>query len=186
MGVRNVGIVFSPTLNIPTPVFSLFLGDFADIFETPVDPQQLRDFPASDMNTAASNGLTPEDIRSPRKQMFSDIPTPSYNQSAFPSSKHAAPASSRDEQLSLDMGFTPLQPSYNDLANISCNQPGTFGSNLATGLDQNSLRPRDLGPGGDVKSKRRESSMLMLGPGQSKTSTPMMRSADSRESLQSH
>lgn len=32
MNVRNVGIVFSPTLNIPAPVFALFLQNFEAIF----------------------------------------------------------------------------------------------------------------------------------------------------------
>ncbi|KAF3904073.1 hypothetical protein ABW21_db0203862 [Orbilia brochopaga] len=35
MTVKNVGIVFSPTLNIPAGVFSLFIMDFASIFIRP-------------------------------------------------------------------------------------------------------------------------------------------------------
>ncbi|PHH64159.1 hypothetical protein CDD81_4906 [Ophiocordyceps australis] len=38
MNVRNVGIVFSPTLNIPAPVFAMFLQHFEGIFG--VDPEQ--------------------------------------------------------------------------------------------------------------------------------------------------
>lgn len=38
MNVRNVGIVFSPTLNIPAPVFALFLQHYQDIFG--VDPER--------------------------------------------------------------------------------------------------------------------------------------------------
>lgn len=43
MTVRNVGIVFAPTLNIPAPVFSLFLTDFDSIFgEAPDSTSQDR------------------------------------------------------------------------------------------------------------------------------------------------
>ncbi|PHH68515.1 hypothetical protein CDD82_503 [Ophiocordyceps australis] len=38
MNVRNVGIVFSPTLNIPAPVFAMFLQHFEGIFG--VDPER--------------------------------------------------------------------------------------------------------------------------------------------------
>ncbi|KAL6403137.1 putative Rho-type GTPase-activating protein 2 [Ilyonectria robusta] len=37
MTVRNVGIVFSPTLNIPAPVFAMFLQNYEDIFG--IDPE---------------------------------------------------------------------------------------------------------------------------------------------------
>jgi RalA-binding protein 1 len=35
MTIRNVGIVFSPTLNIPAVVFGLFLSEFGSIFSSP-------------------------------------------------------------------------------------------------------------------------------------------------------
>lgn len=38
MNVRNVGIVFSPTLNIPAPVFAMFLQNYEGIFG--IDPEQ--------------------------------------------------------------------------------------------------------------------------------------------------
>ncbi|EQK97551.1 RhoGAP domain protein [Ophiocordyceps sinensis CO18] len=38
MTVRNVGIVFSPTLNIPAPVFALFLQHYQEIFD--IDPER--------------------------------------------------------------------------------------------------------------------------------------------------
>ncbi|KAK3393229.1 hypothetical protein B0H63DRAFT_13997 [Podospora didyma] len=38
MTVRNVGIVFSPTLNIPAPVFALFLQNFQAVFN--IDPAE--------------------------------------------------------------------------------------------------------------------------------------------------
>ncbi|OAX84277.1 hypothetical protein ACJ72_01366 [Emergomyces africanus] len=86
MTVRNVGIVFAPTLNIPAPVFSMFLTDFESIFGEPVSEFSIHaaappvELPAENNN---KKSLDPEDIRSPRHQMFSDLPTPSYNQSSF-------------------------------------------------------------------------------------------------------
>lgn len=37
MTMRNVGIVFSPTLGIPAGVFSLMLGEFNRVFNVDVD-----------------------------------------------------------------------------------------------------------------------------------------------------
>ncbi|KKZ64713.1 RalA-binding protein 1 [[Emmonsia] crescens] len=93
MTVRNVGIVFAPTLNIPAPVFSMFLTDFESIFGEPVSDFSIHaaapvELPVDNNN---SKSLNPEDIRSPRHQMFSDLPTPSYNQPSFPQSSSAAP-----------------------------------------------------------------------------------------------
>lgn len=47
MTVRNVGIVFSPTLNIPAPVFAMFLQNYEGIFG--IDPEEYElPSPASD------------------------------------------------------------------------------------------------------------------------------------------
>ena len=48
MTVRNVGIVFSPTLGIPAGVFSLMLGEFNKVFnvdgvDSPVEMEQATD-----------------------------------------------------------------------------------------------------------------------------------------------
>ncbi|APA06866.1 hypothetical protein SS1G_04496 [Sclerotinia sclerotiorum 1980 UF-70] len=80
MTVRNVGIVFSPTLNIPAPVFALFLQKYDAIFEQ--EPNDHEHRPVEVTVTAPS--LSPEDIRSPRRQKFQqDLPTPSFNQQSF-------------------------------------------------------------------------------------------------------
>jgi RalA-binding protein 1 len=50
----SVGIVFSPTLNIPAPVFSLFITEFAVVFDEPDDtpitvtPPAAQDSPSYD------------------------------------------------------------------------------------------------------------------------------------------
>ncbi|KAK2628321.1 hypothetical protein QTJ16_002967 [Diplocarpon rosae] len=113
MTVRNVGIVFSPTLNIPAPVFALFLQQYDDIFgEEPDDYDRAVEVPA------AAPPLFPKEIRSPRRQKFQDLPTPYYSlqplpksqpQAAFSPAQHYRQQSQRSND---DTGFTPLQPTY--------------------------------------------------------------------------
>ncbi|KAL6235138.1 hypothetical protein BDW75DRAFT_210322 [Aspergillus navahoensis] len=146
MTVRNVGIVFAPTLNIPAPVFSLFLTDYDEIFDDALE---------SNVNTvdlAVDNPLTPEDIRSPRRQMFSDIPTPAHNQMTFP-----GPGDSPDEYSSRhDTGFIPMQPSYETFAANrmeTYNQPPVAVSRMLAPESDNSR---------NAKAKRRESNILFM------------------------
>lgn len=70
MTVRNVGIVFAPTLNIPAPVFSMFLTDYDQIF---------RDAPAiSEKTVEITVNHSTDEMRSPRHHAFSD-PAPGYD-----------------------------------------------------------------------------------------------------------
>ena len=125
--------MFAPTLNIPAPVLSMFLSDFHHIFETAV----VDDEAAVSREVAIPSHVsdaTPHDIRSPRRQLFQDLPTPAYNQQSFPKGVTASmgpttsgghqPSSSTSSSLlspastsvpmsaSLPPGFTPLQPAY--------------------------------------------------------------------------
>ena len=178
MSMRNVGIVFSPTLNIPTPVLSMFLHEFEAIFSEPPEDTTVPTF-----EVTASEPLTPEDIRSPRRQMFSDIPTPSYTQEAFSKNARQFPMNNQpnlayeqnslDSQTTHDAGFIPLQPAYETL---SLHQ----GSMTVPGPEYAVARPRNLPPGGPAKARRRESSMLMMGPGPRQSILPSM-SNDSGE-----
>ena len=154
MSVRNVGIVFSPTLNIPAPVFAMFLTEFEAIFgEEPKEPVQIP------TEVTVNEPLTPEDIRSPRRQMFSEIPTPSYQQSNFPQNPSHAPTSG-PHQPDNDTGLVPMQPSY-ETQIVPGPEPGVVS--------------RGLAPDSAVKARRRESSMLLMGGGQRKSSIPLLR-----------
>ena len=174
MNVRNVGIVFSPTLNIPAPVFAAFLTDFDSIFGAAPDKDA-----GVTIEVRAPEPLTPEDIRSPRRQIFSDIPTPSYNQDTFPTnnlginydqvnwgSRKASEAASLHLQPSYETntGFTPMQQSYE-----SSNAPkSSRAASVASAVSGSSLFQRTLGSTGimrDAKARRRESSMLDIGHG---------------------
>jgi RalA-binding protein 1 len=161
MSIRNVGIVFSPTLNIPAPVFAVFLTDFATVFGK--QAVQHQHTPSAD-----SDELSPEDIRSPRRQMFSDLPTPAYNQSFSrdPNDRgmHAAPGN-----LVADTGFTPVQQSYNAInhgpqTNGRQQQLPHLVQQSSQNAEYGSLN-RMLAPDNAIsaKAKRRESSMIFLG-----------------------
>lgn len=114
MSVRNMGIVFSPTVNIPTPVFNFFLSEFEAIFDR--EPQQqVPEQPIHSTELQVPSGLSPDDIRSPRHQMFSDIPTPAYNKTNFPDDQAGSnpmPVHGHQTSGSGEFGFTPLHPSY--------------------------------------------------------------------------
>lgn len=169
MSVKNVGIVFSPTLNIPAPVFAMLLTDFEAIFERPSDEDSIR---STEFEREGS--LTPEDIRSPRRQMFTDLPTPAYNQSSFSQNATMTPSSQSngnpDQYVDTgEFGFSPMQPSYESRSYVSIpqekpvqpryqpSQPGQ-GSTRYGGAN-NMLTPDNAA---SVKAKRRESSMLFL------------------------
>jgi hypothetical protein len=72
----TVGIVFAPTLNIPAPLISMFLTDYNTVFGDPVDESQS---PLSDQEEQQHQQA--DCIRSPRHQMYSDLPTPMFNPS---------------------------------------------------------------------------------------------------------
>jgi RalA-binding protein 1 len=128
MTVRNVGIVFSPTLNIPAPVFALFLQQYDGIFSAP-QPQAVE-------VTVTAPPLSPEDIRSPRRQKFQDLPTPSYDQQSFPRQEvdqrpPGFPQPKHYQRLApavQDTGFAPMQQ-YD--ATMAGPEYGARGSTLA-------------------------------------------------------
>ena len=193
MSVRNVGIVFSPTLNIPAPVFATFLTEFDAIFG-----EELEDTSATPPEVSISEPLTPEDIRSPRRQMFSDIPTPSYTQDSFPTQlqhfqplmhqpqqqqqyqpKHPQPAGYEQFPLMAehDTGLIPLQPSYETNTSFSPTHPPAE-QVVVPGPEYN-VTARKPAADSAAKARRRESSMMLmsghLGAGQRKSSMPALR-----------
>lgn len=159
MTVRNVGIVFSPTLNIPAPVFSMFLTDFDTIFGK--SPEQIRT-----VELSVDSSLSPEDIRSPRNQMFSQIPTPAYNQTAFPAGEESATQRS-GSQDSSELGFIPIHPTYDP------SQVGAEAFHRQEAHGQPPSKNRMLAPntenGLSTKARRRESSMLYMDMGRRKS-----------------
>jgi RalA-binding protein 1 len=154
----TVGIVFAPTLNVPAPLISSFVEDQSAIFGAPV-PESESPI-ARDAPTASA---IPTDLRSPRKQMFSDLPTPAYNQTTFQSfgALHNGPGHD-------DTGMIPMHPTYGSYQ-MAPQGDGGFGS-LNDALKSPTMY-NTVGNGvpssRDAKSKRRESGMLGFGLGQS-------------------
>lgn len=170
MSVKNVGIVFSPTLNIPAPVFAMFLTDFEAIFDRVSDEESIRS-----IELERDGALTPEDIRSPRRQMFTDLPTPAYNQNSFAHNTRVTGATQTNEKPldyldpASDFGFAPIQTSYETRSYVSIPHemptqprypppPAPMAGNKYGGM-HNMLSPENVA---SVKAKRRESSMLFL------------------------
>lgn len=177
MTVRNVGIVFAPTLNIPAPVFATFLTEFDSIFGSPADSAS-----AQTVELGVNPSLAPEDIRSPRHQMFSDIPTPAYNQTSFQGSesgKDTGPGH-RNVHPQVDTGFVPMQYTYEPHPYKT--EPTDY--NHANG-GQSSIT-RMLAPGMEngqsMKAKRRESSLLFMDPNNRRHST-ILSFADTKSTL---
>lgn len=165
-----VGIVFSPTLNIPAPVLSMFLKEFNTIFGG--DPEEtITGNLATVEITAPATTMTSTDIRSPRRQMFQDLPTPAYNQSSFPKSPRTI------NPPSQFTGFTPIQNSHEQsrfpqhLYPNSQNPPVTVGGQEYGSLN-GALAPKH---DRDTKAKRRESSMFI---GSNHTTNSAMRCHD--------
>lgn len=136
MTVRNVAIVFSPTLNIPAPVFALFLQNYEAIFG--IDPAEY-ELPTTDSSsihgsTHERTGSHPSDTRSsthsgspygqrPMKpviegQVSRNTPTPPLSMSMQQMAQmNAAQMHSRSTPT------PPLQrPAYDDIALYSAQQ----------------------------------------------------------------
>lgn len=182
MTVRNVGIVFAPTLNIPAPLISFFLTDYPDIFGSPIDEASS---PIHEIRTATPQ--LGDEIRSPRHQMFSDIPTPAYNETSFqqpfqqpyqqpPQQQYDRPPSSfpmgssapsypppqppqqqQPQYAGYDTGFIPLRPSYEAPA-----YEQQFQSAEGFGSLNGAVQP---GNAREQRQRRRESGMLLMSMG---------------------
>lgn len=157
MTVRNVGIVFAPTLNIPAPVFSMFLTDFGSIFGDSSGHSSV----AAELTV--DHSLSPDDIRSPRHQMFSDVPTPSYNQCSFRGASDAQGGLAEQTHAPHNMGFVSMQPGYDQ----SPYRQEPYNQQAGVSAPYSSLNGMLLPNSNDsrtAKTKRRESSMLFMEP----------------------
>lgn len=164
--VSIVGIVLQPTLNVPGPLISSFVEDQSEIFGPPFDEPES---PVSVTEMVPQSVST--DLRSPRKQMFSDLPTPAYNQTSF-QPMHG---------MHDDTGMIPMQPSYASYQ-MAPQGEGGFGSlndALRSPTVYNTTSNGGLLTPRDVKAKRRESAMMFINPSstgpQKKTSMSRLR-----------
>ncbi|KAI9823219.1 MAG: hypothetical protein M1826_000232 [Phylliscum demangeonii] len=173
MTVRNVGIVFSPTLNIPAPVLSMFLTDFPVIFG--LDPEEHHSSSSAAVVDEMASPLplplplplpphlapAPTDIRSPRRQMFQDLPTPAFHQVSFPktprlASASFAPALHHPPEPPTSR-FGPQGPASH--GHGAGPGPAVVASQNTSGHEYGSLNSA-MAPA-DVKAQRRESSIFL-------------------------
>jgi RalA-binding protein 1 len=98
-----------------------------------------------------------DDLRSPRKMMFQNLPTPGYNQPTFQSIGYPPNFDPNDT------GMIPMRPAYSDYQ-MAPQGEGGFGSL------NDALRNPAIPPTHDTRAKKRESSMVtamaMAGGGQ--------------------
>ncbi|KAG9857239.1 RhoGAP-domain-containing protein, partial [Aureobasidium melanogenum] len=167
MSVRNVGIVFAPTLNIPAPLISLFVMENTRVFGPPIDiTTPVTQYPAD----TPLSGVTPESVRSPRQKPSSDFSAPSYNQTGF---FQQSAALSRD---AYDSGIYSSQTANkeNGPPSHSDRYPGSNGS-----------RTTQQGNPMSKQAKRESNTLFMnLGPGpMSQRESPLsrLREADNDE-----
>lgn len=146
MTIRNIGIVFSPTLNIPAQVFSMFLHEYRQIFfsegETPQSPQP----------------LAQPTVPSQRVMEPPGTPTlnPLHSLQQRPQQRQPQPAP-----------YESYEPSYER------REPTSPTSSIGTNLSQatNTTTPSSLGvpsDGKSAKTRRRESSMMFMMGGMGK------------------
>lgn len=122
----------------------------------------VNDSPLSNHEMDATSGQHQQtqhaiDLRSPRQQMFSNLPTPAYNQTQFQSLGATASHANTN-----DTGMIPMQPTYN--YQMAPQGDGGYGSlndalRSPTVYDMTgtgSVTPRDA-----TKQRRRESGMMM-------------------------
>lgn len=154
--VAAVAIVFAPTLNIPAPLIQLFLTDYIDIFGEALDESQ------SPIREVTVTAPPSDSIRSPRHQMFSDLPTPAYNQTGFAQVMSGFQPLAPPPQSNGRSTYSPHPQQY---ANSNSLQPGSYSHQPNNSGDSfGSLDGMSQQAGGNKKN-RRESSMMGMNVG---------------------
>jgi RalA-binding protein 1 len=171
MTIRNVGIVFSPTLNIPAQVFSMFLHEYRYIFFRDADGNvpALAPAAASPLPQPPRSPMPPM-IQSPRTQNF-EFPERRMMEPPRTPMLPSHPAAIRPPGMAQQT--IAYEPNYDNQPQISS---PTFNSNrfgeIAPSSDSSSGTSLAV-PGADAKSnksRRRESSMMFMMGGLKKSS----------------
>lgn len=124
MNLKNIEIIFHPTLNIPGPLITLFVGSYREIFERKIaeDDSPIADMEAAAAVAAAAAAATgqpssPSDyaIRSPQRRTVSDLhASPAYSRPSF--TNQAAAAAVTGRAPTQDTRKTQRQQSVPDVA----------------------------------------------------------------------
>lgn len=149
----------------------MFLTEFDDIFGSEYEGGA-----TAAVQISVTEPLTAEDVRSPRHQMFSEIPTPLYNQDTFPNQERTYEQVLQESRAAYDTGFIPLRPTYEQpLQGPNPYSQSKDGPITVAGPEYGSINGA-LAPSSAqaTKARRRESSMLLMGMGQRKNSMPRL------------
>ncbi|KAI1498360.1 hypothetical protein F5X99DRAFT_420661 [Biscogniauxia marginata] len=187
MTVRNVGIVFSPTLNIPAPVFALLLQNYEGVFgidpeeyelpsplsEAPLESQPRRPSTAGPADSPHRQRIVEQTQRStptPPPAVAGNLrptPTPPPRQSYEPQFlaqqgvvPHASMRPAYDNGLFVPSGYDPAMNQMMASKQPTYDRPH-YGSSYEQDYNGNSNSAYDQSFSN--KAKRRESSMLMMG-----------------------
>lgn len=168
MTSRNLSTILVPTLQIPGQLFGALVDNFETLFAHEPDHSAA----ASIQVTAPSPATNIDEIRSPRRQVFGDVATPSYNQSTFANSGLGLTYedvlhSSRPDPIA---SFASMNEAASTLGGgnqgPSVTMPGpeygAFQRTLAAPSNSNSNNNANAR---ETRARRRESSMLMSGFG---------------------
>ncbi|KAL7629127.1 Rho GTPase activating protein [Parahypoxylon ruwenzoriense] len=181
MTVRNVGIVFSPTLNIPAPVFALLLQNYEGVFG--IDPEEYElPSPSSDTDSRAPSEPQPprpptagasdsphrQRLMEQMQQRLTPTPPPTITGGGLRPMATPPPRQSYEPVYLAQHGSqTSLRPAYENGFVVP---PGYDSSPRAPTYDRPHYGPsyeQDYGEAPPAaydqsyKAKRRESTMLM-------------------------
>ncbi|KAK6954299.1 hypothetical protein Daesc_004266 [Daldinia eschscholtzii] len=178
MTVRNVGIVFSPTLNIPAPVFALLLQNYEGIFGIDPEEYELPSPVDTDSGTTETQPARPPTAAdSPQRRLVDQTQqrstptpppgimggglrptaTPPPRQSSYEPHYLAQPASQSSLRPAYENNNLVIPPNYDP----NSRQPGydrPHYTSYEPNYNENSLSAYDQSSN---RSKRRESAMFM-------------------------
>jgi RalA-binding protein 1 len=137
MTVRNVGIVFSPTLNIPAPVFAMFLQNYEGIFG--IEPEEY-ELPSPTTETSSQ----PPQSRDgpPPRPSFDRPPRPSTSGGASPHRQRLMDSVMGQQRSGGGSGTPPLLMDLNQMRqNPTPTPPPTYAVPAAPGPRQTTYEP---------------------------------------------
>lgn len=148
-----VGIVFAPTLNIPATLISLFVTEHSRVFRFPIEKSSRVG------NVRSSSDLPSDAVRSPHKQTFSDVSTPSYGQTNFTDEQYQQVLAQRS---AYDTGYVPVAQSYSPIQSQGEGGFGSLNSALAPPVKEGPKVVDMRGGGPSTKQSRRESNTFFM------------------------
>lgn len=166
MTSRNLSTILVPTLQIPGQLFSALVDSFDVLFANAPDHSTSTTIHV----TAPTPSINADDIRSPRRQVFGDVATPSYSQSTFAHEglgltyedvlQHGRPDPGTGFSSLNDVGSRFAGGNRGPSVTMPGPEYGAFQRTLAaSGTGSSNVDARE------TRARRRESSMLLSGFG---------------------